>query len=266
MLIEDKDKDAYTYIIKKFRPEPTDDPARLGKFAVYFDDGKFFIVSEQPLTLDELMNIEKKGEFYATQEFAYVSKKYIKDLIDNAYKIHYYTKNKVVLEFFDSGSGDRCVVRIQLQPVYKNDELGIELFNAKIEAYVNGVPTKFRVKPSEDYMGPRAILEEYYSFSRDDVSHPNVVNIVKRFREASKLFGKEIKLRIYSGGGFNIETSWEKGYIAFAYNYGKALKEVAEKLSLPRNEEEGCYEVSIHDPRVDQILDALKDIIKKLRG
>jgi hypothetical protein len=96
MLVEDNDKDAYTAVIKKFMPNPTDRPDEFDKFKVYFDDQKVFITSKDPLSIDELLKLrftDLQGEFYAEEAFTFISSEIYKYLVEKATKVEYYTKN-----------------------------------------------------------------------------------------------------------------------------------------------------------------------------
>lgn len=96
MLVEDNDKDAYTAVIKKFMPNPTDRPDEFDKFKVYFDDQKVFITSKDPLSIDELLKLRStdlQGEFYAEEAFTFISSEIYKYLVEKATKVEYYTKN-----------------------------------------------------------------------------------------------------------------------------------------------------------------------------
>ncbi|MHA1632486.1 MAG: AAA family ATPase [Candidatus Freyarchaeota archaeon] len=184
-LIEDNEKEAYTEVIKKFRPEPGDDPARLGKFTVYFDDmvNKAFVVSESPLSFSELFSFESSGEYYAEGEFL-VNKKYIDRMIEKCNKVHYYTASKMVFEF--KNYDEKAVLRLNIKPVY-------QMFRVKAELYVKGNPKNFNsLPPSIHEKKPPELGELGFKGTKQ---RDEAIKAIKTCMEVQQRYGFPVEIR-----------------------------------------------------------------------
>jgi hypothetical protein len=126
MLVEDHDKDAYTLVIKAFKPRPSDMPDEFDKFKVYFDTSKVFITASNPFTVDQLIKLYRSlrdlkqkmnGEFYAEDVYRLVNiDKIYSKLIELASRIHYYTNKciRVSIDYSDNRS-DKTVTVIEVE-------------------------------------------------------------------------------------------------------------------------------------------------------
>jgi adenylate kinase family enzyme len=145
MILEDKDKEAYTAVIKNLKPAPTDDPVKFGKFKVYFEDDKVFVTSLTPLTIAELKKLKHtRGEYYAESVYSFVDIKYIFDyLLSECTKVEYYTTNKVRVSFHriwrdaqNREIKDVVVVEAEVIERFTPSPYG----NVALRYYVNGQP------------------------------------------------------------------------------------------------------------------------------
>jgi len=97
--IVDNDFEAYTEVIKTLQPQPTEDPARFGKFE-YVEDEAAAVISREPLTIDEAVKLESSNANMI--EGYYEGVVFVNNVdvfIANATKVKYYTKDKVFLEY-----------------------------------------------------------------------------------------------------------------------------------------------------------------------
>lgn len=106
-VLDNSDYKAYTDIVKDLRPEPGDDPSKLGKFEAYGN----VIVAKEPLDINEVKrlllynNNPPKGEYYYEGEWL-MSPNDIDSLIRKANRIYYYTRNRFVAKFIHGLSQD----------------------------------------------------------------------------------------------------------------------------------------------------------------
>jgi hypothetical protein len=146
MILEDRDKEAYTAVIKNLKPAPTDNPVKFGKFQVYFEDDKVFVTSLTPLTIAELKKLKHtRGEYYAESVYSFVDIKYIFDyLLSECTKVEYYTTNKVRVSFHriwrdaqNREIKDVVVVEAEVIERFPPSPYG----NVVLRYYVNGQPS-----------------------------------------------------------------------------------------------------------------------------
>jgi hypothetical protein len=145
MILEDKDKEAYTAVIKNLKPAPTDRPDKFGKFQVYFEDDKVFVTSLTPLTIAELKKLKHtRGEYYAESVYSFVDIKYIFDyLLSECTKVEYYSSDKLRVSFHRIWRGaqnqeikDVIVAEVEVMQRFPPSQYG----NVVLRYYVKGQP------------------------------------------------------------------------------------------------------------------------------
>jgi len=138
--IKDNDRDAYTKVIKVFRPDASDDPTRLGKFKLVIDKDNY-IVADKMLNFREtyMIAVKTKGEFYAEDEFVLYDT-VIDEIISKADKIRYYTKDVIACECAES----KFLVEIKSRFV--------DFVYIKVKAYINTLNRDNSVDNVTDYL------------------------------------------------------------------------------------------------------------------
>jgi len=146
MILEDRDKEAYTAVVKNLKPDPTDRPDEFGKFKLYFEGDKVFVTSLTPLSLTELKKLKYvRGEYYAESVYNFVDIKYIFDyLLSECTKVEYYTTDKIRVSFQkvqrdaqNRQVKDVVVVEVEVIERFPPSPFG----NVRLRYYVNGQPT-----------------------------------------------------------------------------------------------------------------------------
>jgi hypothetical protein len=146
MILEDRDKEAYTAVVKNLKPDPTDRPDEFGKFKLYFEGDKVFVTSLTPLSLTELKKLKYvRGEYYAESVYNFVDIKYIFNyLLSECTKVEYYTTNllrvsfqKVQRDAQNRQVKDVVVVEVEVIERFLPSPFG----NVRLRYYVNGQPT-----------------------------------------------------------------------------------------------------------------------------
>jgi MoxR-like ATPase len=145
MILEDRDKEAYTAVVKSLKPAPTDRPDEFGKFKLYFEHDKVFVTSLTPLTVAELKKLKYvRGEYYAESVYNFVDVKYIFDyLINECTKVEHYTNDKLRVSFQrvqrdqNGEIKDVVVVEVEVTERFPPSPYG----NVVLRYYVNGLPT-----------------------------------------------------------------------------------------------------------------------------
>jgi hypothetical protein len=163
MLLEDKDKDAYTLVIKSFKPRPSDVPDEFDKFKVYFDDGKVFITASNPFTVDQLIKLYKSlrdlkksmsGEFYAEDVYRLVNiDKIYSKLIESASRIHYYTNKciRVSIDYSDNHNYKTVTKTVTVIEVEVLNRYSNGYGDVIVKHYINGDVTKaYILEPIRD--------------------------------------------------------------------------------------------------------------------
>jgi hypothetical protein len=132
----------YDEIIRTFKPEPMGRPDVIGKFKAILDD-TLRLISEKPLTLDELTKIYKRMGFEAyVEDLVYLPNGY-KDVLElveyyDEIKFTYYTKDIMVLIDKDAKNSSRSYTILRL------DKVRGQLY--KVRLYVdNRVPNSTRL-------------------------------------------------------------------------------------------------------------------------
>jgi len=99
--ISENDVSAYTEIVKKLRPEPSDSGDVMGKFRVIKNGGEVNIISKEPLTLAEYVKLLESNttfEAYVEDRVFLLNPSTINNIIDSAENIYYYSRNKIRTE------------------------------------------------------------------------------------------------------------------------------------------------------------------------
>ncbi len=101
--ISESDASAYTVIVKKLRPEPSDSGDVMGKFRVVKNSNEVNIISKEPLTLAEYVKLLENApqasfEAYIEDRVFLLNPSTVNWIIDNADNVYYYSKKKIRTE------------------------------------------------------------------------------------------------------------------------------------------------------------------------
>jgi energy-coupling factor transporter ATP-binding protein EcfA2 len=209
MILEDKDKEAYTAVVKNLKPTPTDRPDEFGKFKLYFEDDKVFVTSLTPLTIAELKKLKYvRGEYYAESVYSFVDVKYIFDyLLSECTKVEYYTTNKVRVSFHriwrdaqNREIKDVVVVEAEVIERFPPSPYG----NVVLRYYVNGQPTmviepRRPIAPSDSAWSiqkAKPLAQTIYEFARQVPIGLRIVSISHHDALSYRLDDEECPTRI----------------------------------------------------------------------
>jgi len=157
---KDNDSIMYDKIVKAVRPEPSDNPAKLGKFEVWKADNDTFIVSREPLSFKELAALlysyQTDFEAYAEDTIKILTSQ-INSMIENNYiKVIAYSKRMLRLQ--EKESDNNILLELILDKDY--DPKIPKLFTANMKIYVKktGMFHKYIADTLQDY---HKYLREY---------------------------------------------------------------------------------------------------------
>jgi len=160
----DEDFDAYTSVIQKLKPQPTDDPSVFGKFK-YVQDEINAIIANEPLSIREAFKLWKDQVIEMYYEDIIFTDS-IESIISHARKIKYYTESKVYLIFYYPRYENELEERVVLE------KLGDNAY------YVRGY-----LKKSNRHFEP-ALLPELANYTFD---HDKLLKMLRN-KEYSKVY------------------------------------------------------------------------------
>jgi hypothetical protein len=139
-IARDDEGEMYNSIVKALKPEPSDNPAVLGKFELWNVLEKPYIVTKDPMTLNEVVEIVSRSslkfEAYVEDTIKITTAQIEKIIESSLVKVRAYSKR---LLRFEEHSGDSVVLaELVLDKDYIPGKPP-ELFNAKIKIYVKKV-------------------------------------------------------------------------------------------------------------------------------
>jgi len=187
--LKDNNFEGYTKIIQATKPEPSDNPSKLGIFELVKDEENY-ITSQKPLSLNHIIKLIEKSknsmiemEAYAEDDFI-VTQSFLNELIENATKIKYYTKNKIYLQVEKNNITEKLVIDI------KEDYNDVKL--AKLKYYVK-----------IDYYNPELTILQYLQYQKN-------LDVIIKYLESISNDKKEITLPdVYdelNGGGCQVDS------------------------------------------------------------
>jgi len=187
--LKDNNFEGYTKIIQATKPEPSDNPSKLGIFELVKDEENY-ITSQKPLSLNHIIKLIEKSknsmiemEAYAEDDFI-VTQSFLNKLIENATKIKYYTKNKIYLQVEKNNITEKLVIDI------KEDYNDVKL--AKLKYYVK-----------IDYYNPELAILQYLQYQKN-------LDVIIKYLESISNDKKEITLPdVYdelNGGGCQVDS------------------------------------------------------------
>jgi len=266
MKVEDRDYEEYTKVIKTLRPEPSDSPTKFGKFEVVVDEGKRYIISEKPLTFEEVYKVVSKeiaGEYYF-EDTLIMPRKWYDIIVNRATKITYYTKDKLVAV---GKSCEHCAeVIVELERIGRDGILDI----VKIRGYVNTTEAtnawmvnviKEIINMNREVIKEamrKAVVEgkleemprsfrDYVDYvtiiSTDKISKDKIREIVENLRRLKKMVKVPIIVEYYHW--YRLDVRYDNGKFIVTMD-SKLLKEMI-----------GDRKIDIDDPIVDEVIDAM---------
>ena len=133
---KDEEGEMYNAIVKTLKPEPSEDPAILGKFELWSVLEKPYIIAKDPIKFNEVIELVNKDQlrFEAyVEDTVKITTAQIEKIVGNsAVKVRAYSKR---LLRFEENNGDNTVLtELVLDKDYAPRKT--ELFNAKIKMYV----------------------------------------------------------------------------------------------------------------------------------
>jgi len=187
--LKDNNFEGYTKIIQATKPEPSDNPSKLGIFELVKDEENY-ITSQKPLSLNHIIKLIEKSknsmiemEAYAEDDFI-VTQSFLNELIENATKIKYYTKNKIYLQVEKNNITEKLVIDI------KEDYNDVKL--AKLKYYVK-----------IDYYNPELTILQYLQYQKN-------LDVIIKYLESISNDKKERTLPdVYdelNGGGCQVDS------------------------------------------------------------
>ena len=282
MKVEEREFDGYTKVVKALRPEPTDRPDVFGKFRVVLDEGREFVVAEEPLTLYEverLVDRKTEGEFYFEDELPLDPEKHdlFGAVIKNASKIKYYTKKRLLAE----GEKEGSVVKLDVEEVERDGFIAVYRVRGYLKYAPRGVPEALReiweierkyydVKSRFASVLKKALLssveehadelprkrfrelarDAYMVYSTTTYATPEMVErIVENARKIKRLYGIPVLFTTRKKNDNVYFYLGEGGELVVGIGYMYAETVGAEKK----------MEMDIDDPRVDEILRKLRE-------
>lgn len=225
---ENEDDKAYTQIIRNLQPEPTESPEEMGKFKLLKEYEKEFIVATKPMTIEECVKNLPRGRLYVEQQLV-ITKTKLNKLINEAYRIRYYTKNKIALEFNEEEKGEAKAI-IELKETLKIDD----------EYYIASI----KLAGSSSMVTSIAEILAYTRMEKTDRIEDGIIEVLHRFAEGRL---KYIKIDNKKSYNFNFD---DEG-LTIGYNYAKNY--------ITKT---GCIEV-IENPTLKQIREIILKCITK---
>ncbi|MDL1957584.1 MAG: AAA family ATPase [Candidatus Desulfofervidus auxilii] len=241
MKVEDENKEAYTHIIKEFKPEPTDRPDQFGDYKMYFDENKVFVVKDKPLTLDELSRIYLTGEFYS-EDRGVLTTVDLNALINSSIRVLYYTKNCIRLKFEHSRDG-YSIIELNLKERKRGKYVSI--YDVFVRMYVNGKAKAFaeKVKVIKEELYLKRLIKDV---STDYPKRSQILRYLDYVRELKHTFNVNVYFSLYGSYNFKTEISSDSVGFCFGYNF---KSNIMKKFGL----EEGAR-IDIDDPIVDKVV------------
>jgi len=258
--VADNDFDAYTYIIKSLKPEPTDNPAVLGKFELVEAEIRA-IISREHLSADEAFKLSKLSEVEGYYEdVIYADANGVRDLIDVADKVKYYTSNTIYLLTSDGNSEERVVlekmsdiswrVRGYFKKSGNSNSLPLlEQISCKLRCDVEYL-TKMLSRPRNSVYIDLSRVSGYCS--RDEILAQEVATVIENLRRSS--IANKVK---FSAGekDYNYYIFKEKDVLVVGIGY-KYFNIVANSVA----ELKKAYRYDINDSIVDSVIKALRSV------
>jgi MoxR-like ATPase len=134
--LNESDASAYTAIVKKLRPEPSDSGDVIGKFRVIKSGSELNIVSKEPLTLAEYVKLldlsNASFEAYIEDRVFLLNPSTVNWIIDNADNVYYYSKKKIRTEHKNQYITE--LVEVELESPYT--PTATRVVDAVLRAYV----------------------------------------------------------------------------------------------------------------------------------
>jgi MoxR-like ATPase len=217
---KDDDSIMYDKIVKAVRPEPSDNPAKLGKFEVWKADNDTFIVSKEPLNFKELTALyySYRTEFEAySEDIIKILTSQINTMIRNDYiKVVAYSKRLIRLQEIDGDN--EVLLELVLDKDYDPKIPKLFITNAKIYVKKVGSSHKYIIDTLGEY---HKHLREYLEkgiLVTDDVNdfieavrqgsfyNDDAKNVIKILIENPEL-RKKLSIKVEKAKGYRVYWS-----------------------------------------------------------
>jgi len=252
----DNDFDAYTYIIKSLKPEPTENPNTAGKFELVESEIRA-IISRKQLSADEAFKLSKLSEVEGYYEdLIYADVDDVHNLIDVADKIKYYTNKTIYLLTLDENSEERVIlekisdISWRVRGYFKKSGTSsslplLEKISCKLHCDVKQL-TKMLSHPRNSVYIDLSRISGYYS--DDNVSAQEIVTIIENLRKSNIV--DNVKFSV-GEKDYNYYIIKEKDVlvIGIGFKYFDIVKTVAEVKK--------AYRYNINDSIVNNMIKAL---------
>ena len=173
-MARDDEGEMYNTIVKTLKPEPSEDPAILGKFKLWNVLEKPYITAEDPLKFNEAVGLIESGrdfEAYVEDELKITTSQIDRMLEHKAIKVRTYSKK--LLRFEERSSDAIALIELSLDKDYIPGKP--ELFNARLKLYVKKVDN---IAPWEMIRTIRDYIDYVAGYMKQKILIDRDVNVI----------------------------------------------------------------------------------------